>query len=427
MKKIPPSERIRKEQEEILQAGVSGKNLLGVFLQKGMQLVMQELLEKEATEHLQRGHYKRRKETSPLGYRNGYEACRVKTAEGAIPIEVPQLRDTETPYTSKLKHFFRGNTDCLEKLTAEMYARGLSTRDIEDALIEATGDQILSKTSVSKVTEVLWEDYKRFKERDLSSYEIEYLFLDAIYESVRKLYGIKEAILVAWGILRDGQKVLLYLSLGNKESYVHWLEFLRDMLKRGLRVPLSITSDGAPGCIKAIEAAFPKSLRIRCWFHRMQNFSGKVPPALWPELKAEILDIRDASSYQQGKAAAKRFIEKYRRDFPSLVDALSEDLEALLAHLKLPVQHRKSVRTTNLIERSFVEERRRTKVIAGFFTEQSCLKLVFSVLINASKRWNRVHVGEMELKRILTLRKELGLDREKKLTVRKQVKKVITA
>lgn len=228
----------------------------------------------------------------------------------------PRRWDTETPYTSRLKHFFRGNTDCLEKLTAEMYARGLSTRDIEDALIEATGDQILSKSSVSKVTEVLWEDYKRFKERDLSSYEVEYLFLDAIYESVRKLYGIKEAIVVAWGILRDGQKVLLYLSLGNKESYVHWLEFLRDMLKRGLRVPLSITSDGAPWCIKAIEAVFPKSLRIGCWFHRMKNFSGKVPPALWPELKAEILDIRDASSYQQGKAAAKSFIEKYEETFP---------------------------------------------------------------------------------------------------------------
>lgn len=81
--------------------------------------------------------------------------------------------------------------------------------------------------------------------------------------------GIKEAILIAWGILRDGNKVLLSLELGNKESYAHWLEFLRDMVKRGLRVPLSITSDGAPGCIKAIEAVFPKSLRIRCWFHKM--------------------------------------------------------------------------------------------------------------------------------------------------------------
>lgn len=94
-----------------------------------------------------------------------------------------------------------------------MYARGLSTRDIEDALLEATGDMILSKSSVSKVTEILWEDFELFKERDLSSFEVEYLFLDAIYESVRRLSGMKEAILVAWAILRDGRKVLLSLSL----------------------------------------------------------------------------------------------------------------------------------------------------------------------------------------------------------------------
>lgn len=136
-----------------------------------------------------------------------------------------------------------------------MYARGLSTRDLEDTLQELTGgDTLLSKSSVSQVTEILWEDYQRFKKRELSLYEVEYLFLDAIYESVRKQYNIKEAILFAWGILRDGSKVLLSLSLGSKESYQDWLEFLRDMVRRGLKTPLAITSDGAPGCIKAIEA-----------------------------------------------------------------------------------------------------------------------------------------------------------------------------
>jgi putative transposase len=425
MKRIPPSKKIRKEQEEILRKGIKGENLLSTFFRNGMRLMMQELLEEEATEFLQRGHYERRNDNSRKGYRNGYETQKIKTGEGEIPIEIPQIRDREIPFSSKLKQFFRGNTDCLEKLTVEMYARGLSTRDIEDALFEATGDMILSKSSISKVTEILWEDFERFKKRDLSSFEVEYLFLDAIYESVRKLFGIKEAILVAWGILRNGDKVLLSLALGSKESYTDWLEFLRDMLKRGLRVPLSITSDGAPGCIKAIEAVFPKSLRLRCWFHKMQNLASKVPPALWPELKAEILQIRDASSYKQGKEAALAFIEKYKRDYPSLIASLSEDLEGILAHLRLPVLHRKSVRTTNLIERSFVEERRRTKVIAGFFTERSCLKLVFSVLIKASKRWRRVHMGEMDLKRIDTLRKELGLEQTKP-KMKKEMKEVVS-
>ena len=150
----------------------------------------------------------------------------------------------------------------LEKLALEMYARGLSTRDIENALIEATGDMILSKTAVSNVTEILSKEFEEFQNRDLSQFEIEYLFLDAIYETLRARFGITEAVLCAWGISRNGQKVLLHLALGNKESYEDWLSFLRDMVKRGLRTPTTVTTDGAPGLIKAVEAVFPKSLRI---------------------------------------------------------------------------------------------------------------------------------------------------------------------
>lgn len=212
--------------------------------------------------------------------------------------------------------------------------------------------------------------------------------------------------------------------LRNKESHSDWLEFLRDMVRRGLKIPLSVTSDGAPGLIKAIEEVFPKSLRMRCWVHKMENLSSKVPPTLWPEIKAEILQVRDAATYELGRELAQRFIKKYRREYPSLISSFSEDLEALLSHLKLPVRHRKSTRTTNLIERSFVEEKRRTKVIPGFWTERGCLKLVFSCLIKASKRWRRVTMGEMELKRIDALRKELGLDKESR--VETKTKKAVT-
>lgn len=424
MKKVPPSKRIRKELEEVLASGMGEGNLLSEFLLKGMQLMMQELLEAEVTEFLERAHYERSKDGSLKGYRNGYEPQKVKTGEGKIALCLPQVRDVEQPFSSKLKSFFRGNSDCLERLTAEMYARGLSTRDIEDALLEATGDFILSKSTVSLVTEILWEEFELFQARDLSSFQVEYLFLDAIYESVRRLSGLKEAILVAWGIMRDGRKVLLSLTLGNKESLSCWLEFLRDMVKRGLRVPLSVTSDGCPGLIKAVEEVFPRSLRIRCWVHKMENLSSKVPPLVWPEVKAEIVQVRDAATYEEGCERAKQFMAKYQKEYPSLVASFSKDLEALLAHLKLPVRHRRSARTTNLIERSFVEENRRTKVIPGFWTEKSCLKLVFTSLFKASKRWRRAPMGEMELKRIDALRKELGLDKD--LRVETEVKEVVT-
>ncbi len=426
MKRIPPSEGIRKGIEALLQEGTTG-NVLGRILHEGMRLIVQELYEAEATEFLERGHYERCRGGEFRGYRNGYEPGTLRTAEGVLEVGLPQMRDTAEPFVSKLRVFLRGNTGCLEKLAAEMYARGLSVRDIEDALLEGTGDMVLSKSCVSKVTDMLWEDYERFRQRDLSGYEVEYLFVDAVYESVRKLAGIKEAILAAWGIQRDGRKVLLSLGLGNRESYDSWLEFLRDMVGRGLRVPVAINSDGAPGAVKAIEVMFPKSLRLRCWVHRMKNLSQKVPPVQWPELKAEVVEVRDASSYRQGKKLAESFIERHNKTYPSLVSCFSEDLEAILGHLMLPVRHRRSVRTTNLIERSFEEERRRTKIIPGFFTEQSCLKLIFSVLIRASKRWRRIVMEEMELKQIDALRKELELDVSVQPAAKNQAKEALNA
>jgi len=159
---------------------------------------------------------------------------------------VPQVRDAPQTYRSELMTFLRGNSEVLERLAVEMYARGLSTRDIEAALVEATGDHLLSRTAVSQVTEVLWADYEAFAERDLSGFEVEYLFLDAVYESLREQAGLKEGVLVAWAICTDGRKVLLHLALGNKESYPNWLDFLRGMVARGLQAPCKRPPTGRP-------------------------------------------------------------------------------------------------------------------------------------------------------------------------------------
>ena len=120
-------------------------------------------------------HYQRQKNDEHIGYRNGYEPFKIKTAEGKIQFYKPQVRDTQVPFHSKVAAFLRGNSEILEKLAIEMYARGLSTRDIEDALIEATGNVILSKTAVSNVTEILYKEFEEFQNRDLGDYEIEYL------------------------------------------------------------------------------------------------------------------------------------------------------------------------------------------------------------------------------------------------------------
>ena len=116
---------------------------------------------------------------------------------------------------------------------------------------------------------------------------------------------------------------------------------------------------------------------------------------------------------------AATFIQEYKSEYPSLVKAFEDDLESLLNILKVPFNHRKKVRTTNLIERSFEEERRRTKVIPGFLTEKSALKLIFSVLIRASKRWQRVKFSPMTIEQLNMLRKELGIKDEPSIAFKK--------
>jgi transposase-like protein len=396
----------------LLAEGQAGEgDVASALIRLGAQRVVQELLEQEVTDHLERGHYERVDATEPhRGYRNGYKPRQLRTAEGAMPVWRPQVRNVAEPFESRLWGFLRGRTDVLQRLVAEMYAHGLSTRDIEEALTDATGTCLLSRSAVSEITETLWDEYEAFATRALAGYELEYLFLDAIYETLRQQGGVQEALLCAWGILRDGRRVLLHLALGQKERYQCWLDFLRHMVGRGLRVPLTITSDGAPGVLRAIAEVWPQSLRLRCWVHTMRNVLDKIPESAQADVKAHVLTIRDAPTIEAGRQAAADVLERYSRLYPSAMASLSDDLEARLNHLRVPINHRRAVRTTNLIERSFLEERRRTKIIPRFFDERSCLKLVFATLQRASQRWQRIRITELEQKQLLVLRQQLDLD-----------------
>jgi transposase-like protein len=380
-----------------------------VLVETVTRLVVQELLEGEQADYLGgRGRYERRME-GQVGSRNGYEPGRVRTAEGAFEVAVPQVRGAGEPFRSSLMSFLDGNSEVLERLVSEMYARGLSTRDVEDAFRDATGELLISKSAVSEITDRLWEDYQAFIGRDLSDITMEYLFVDAIFESLHR-HGAKEALLVAWCIASDGRKHLLHLAVGNQESQACWTEFFRSMLRRGMRLPTTITSDGAPGLVNAVTACFPASIRIRCWFHRLGNIRAKLPDETAGQVLAHLYAVRDAPTLDAARAAADRFINTYGRAYPAAVACFTEDLEALLAIHRVPVRHRIRVRTTNLAERSFVEERRRTKVIPRLMDEKAAMKLVFATLIRAADRWCRVPISDLERHQLRLLRAELGLD-----------------
>jgi transposase-like protein len=337
----------------------------------------------------------------------------MRSAEGEIVVQVPQVRGLDSPYRSKLMDFLRGNSDVLEYLVVQMYTRGLSTRDIEDAFRDPmTGEMLLGRSAVSELTDSLWEDYQAFCQRDLSGFEVEYLFLDAVYESLRQQAGLKEGVLVAWAICRDGRKVLLHMALGNKESFDAWLDMGRDMVRRGLRVPTLITTDGAPGLIAAVEQVWPRSLRQRCLAHKKRNVLDKVPDTARDEVKAALNNVYYADTRAVADLFIGRFLDAYSERYPSAVTCFSDDLEACLAFLKCPAIHHSRIRTTNLLERAFAEQRRRTKTIPRFFSEKSCLKLVFATLWQASERWQNVRMSDVECKLLDHLRRDLQLDQE---------------
>ena len=370
-------------------------------------MMLQYALEREVTEALGRGYYENAPETTKeKGRRNGYESHRVLTGEGAVTVQVPQIRETSTGFRSKILDAYVSRTEKLDELIARMYVHGMSTRDIEATFADVLSGTGVSKSVVSRVTQCLSDDFEVFRKRDLSSEELLYLELDGTFLRYHQGAEKKEPILVATGYRIDGTRVLLHIGVGNGESYVNWKGFLQEMVARGLREPLLIVTDGNPGVLKAIEEVFPQSLKQRCQKHRLENILGKAPKEIHDELKAEILESFHAKSYEQGLKKGREVITRYRQRFPSAMNGMEETLEACLQVLRLPEAHHKRLRTSNLLERTFGELKRRTKVIPHFFTEQAAIKLSFAVLLATASKWRGVRMDVFTIRRIEELRNE---------------------
>jgi putative transposase len=263
----------------------------------------------------------------------------------------------------------------------------------------------VSKSAVSESAESWTKEDEGFRTRDRSQESVASLFIDPVYEPWRR-WGQKTGVLCVWAICEDGRQVLLSLSPTHSESSERCLEVVRDLVKRGMRPPVTITTDGAGGLTKALEALWPKSWRRRCGFHTMKNLEPKVPAPAWPAFKAVVIDLRDAPSRQKAEERREQIVAQYQREFPEAWRCLLDAAEASLNHLEVPQRPQHYVRTSNLAERAFVEERRRTKVIPHLFEERSLVQLVFAVLIRVSDRWNKKCFSEVEQHQIRTLRRK---------------------
>jgi putative transposase len=405
-RKIRPSEEISKRFNELLKSET--EEMFKEFFKTAIEKVYQECLEQEVSDYLGRGWYERHQTGEGVegfrGYRNGYTNKRIKSREGVLNIKRPRIRDNEESFESRILSKLDIMEDRLNGMAMEMYVRGLSTRDIEETLTDTNGKPIISRSGVSVINGKLHEEYENFKKRDLSSLDVVYLFVDGVYESVRR-YTNGQTILCAWGIQSNGQKVMLDLSAVESESEEAWSLFFEEMKSRGLQHPLMITSDGAKGLTKAISLSFPRSDRQRCLVHKLRNIMSKVPQDYQEEILGSVKAVYYAPDRETADVLSSEFIKKYADRFPSMVKCFTDDLDSCLIQLKYPACHRKFIRTTNLIERSFQEEKRRTKVFPQHQHEKAAMGLVFGVLIRASDKWQNVKMTELELAHLRKIRK----------------------
>lgn len=399
--KIPPSEKLIKELKEKIREGGSS---LWELIREGIRLMLQMGLEDEITELLGRRHYERReKDEELLGYRNGYERKTIQTAEGSVEVEMPQVRQAKKEFESRWIQAYMKRTENLEEMVKHMYVKGMSVRDIESSMADILSGEGISRSTVSRITSQLEPDFKAWQNRNLSKEDILYLFLDGAYWKVRDGSSSKEAILIAYGIGRNGKKVLLHLALGNKESFDSWLTFLHDMSERDLAEPLMVVYDGNPGVKKACRQVFPRSLKQRCQVHKMRNILAKLPRAVQAEMKKLIQKVFQAETYHKGLQAGKQLVSRFADRYPAAMECLEKDLEETLQCLKLPEAHRMRARNTNVLERLIEEAKRRTKVIPYFQKERICLKLVYATLLTASKLWRGVKMNRVIEKELATL------------------------
>ncbi len=420
-KRVSAIARVRAQIDELF----SSERELGCVLEEvarlGVRLLMQTALEAEVCEFLGRQRYARG-ERARAGSRNGYGPLTVKTTAGPITLERPKLRGTEEAFASRLLGCEVTRTNALESLVIAGFVRGLSTRDLEAALAEALGEgAAVSRATVSRICEAIGAEFDAWRARDLRDLALDYLFLDASFFKMHPSVEKAEPLLCAWGIATTGQKVFVGLAYGAAESEDAWVDLLRDLVGRGLRAPLLAVSDGAPGLIRAIERVFPKSRRQRCLVHVARNVLAKVPEADREEAQKaywSIFNEIDAPPGEKAVAIAREraaaFAERFGARYPAAVECVTRDLDALVAHLHFPVEHRERIRHTNLLERTFGESRRRTKVIGRLPGEDSCVSLVWAVLDRASRGWRGLTMTPDGIRLLQDLRRELFPARRRK-------------
>jgi putative transposase len=349
---------------------------------QAMQVLLNECMKIERQQAIGAAPFER--SDARRGQANGFKPKRVKTRIGELQLAVPQVRGMQF-YPSALERGVRSER-ALKVALAEMYVQGVSTRKMSQITEELCGCEV-SSSEVSRAAALLDEELEKWRSRPLG--QVKYLILDARYEKVRHGGSVVDgAVFVAIGVDAEGRRSVLGVSVSLSEAEVHWREFFKGLLARGLHGVELIVSDAHAGLKQARQACFTGVPWQRCQFHLLHNALQHVPKQ---EMKSEVMDdvrtVLDATDDAASRQRLEQVVKKYAATAPRLSAWLEANVPESLTVLQFPPAHRQRLRTTNMLERLNRELKRRTRVATLFPNEAALLRLVSAILIEVSEEW----------------------------------------
>jgi putative transposase len=381
----------------------SSQDALTEVLRRGAQRLLADAVEAEVADWLEaRAHLKDGQGRQQV-VRNGRLPARsIITALGPLEVAQPRVRDRRPvdeaePFTSKILPPYLRRTKSIEQLIPWLYLRGISTGDMQEALVGLLGPGCpgLSATTVTRLKGVWEGEYKEWNQRSLDGKKYVYVWADGIYFNVR-LEDDRTCILVLIGATADGQKELIAVVDGYRESEQSWLSLLLDLKQRGLVVePKLAIGDGSLGFWKALAKVYPTTREQRCWVHKTANVLDKLPKRLQRQAKEKLHQIWMAETRDEAGRAFDLFIETYRAKYPKATECLTKDRDVLLAFYDFPAEHWGHLRTTNPIESTFATVRLRHRRTKGNGSRTACLTMVFKLIQSAAKRWRALNGSQL--------------------------------
>ncbi len=370
---------------------------------KGARLMLERSLEEELTSILGAERYERTGEGHRQGYRNGFRTRDLVVGTDVFEdLRIPRgiLHDGTEVRSQRLPRRVR-RSEALDAAVLDLYAGGVNTRKVKVALRALfRGGAALSKSSVSRIVSLVDEEMQAWRTRSLAEEPILYLFLDGFYVPIRHDRVTRDALLVAHGVRANGERVVLGIALGPREGTEAWLAFLRELVERGLKSPLLVAIDGCAGLRRAVAEVFPHAEVQRCTVHKTRNVLSRVPRHLHDAVLADLRAIYHAGSEAAAREAAGRFRRRWQEKLATAVETLERDFEETLTFFHYPPSQSKALRTTNIIERFFLEVRRRVKTLGALPNEEAALRVVYALLLTGLIRWRRI-VGWEEIPDLL--------------------------